>query len=186
MSDGIRQGYIVFWIFVMAVICGAFYCAYLGAVDFAPIGEYFSEYFEHDINTQSVFYKALRNNIIFGCVLLLGGFFRWGVVLISAAAFKEGFVTGFCCSSLARSLGFFGACAGAVSELHLLLFLPVLVISSDKSIKTGRNFREISKKNKIFFVFFQIFVITIFCGCAFLESYVNTTFMGWVTSKIMK
>ncbi len=170
----------------MAVICGAFYCAYLEAVEFAPIAEYFSEYFENHINAQSVFYKALKNNIIFGCVLLFSGFFRWGVVLISAVAFKEGFVTGFCCSGLARASGFLGACAGAVSELHLLLFLPVLVISSDKSIKTGMNFCDVSKKNKIFFVFFQIFVITIFCGCAFLESYVNTTFMGWLTSKIMK
>lgn len=186
MLRDFRHGYVMFFIFLISIICGAFYCVFLSGTDFESIGEYFSGYFSNAINSDAVFKKALLNNVILGIILFGGGFAKAGIIFIAAAVFKEGFVTGFCCACLSRAMGFNGALAGAVSELHMLIFLPLMVISSDKSIKMGKNFRENSKNLKIFFIFFQIFVITIFCGCAFMEGYVNTIFMEFLKGKFIK
>ena len=186
MLRDFRHGYIAFFIFLLAPSGGAFYCAAVGQSDYTYISSYFSDYFANSINYDAVLKKALINNTVLGIILFSCAFFKFGILFILSAIFKEGFVKGFCCACLCRCMGLSGACLSAASELHMLILIPFMIISADKSMKMSRNISPNSKNSKIFFVFFQILVITIFCACAFMECYVNTTFMVFLHGKLIK
>jgi len=181
-----RIQYIVFSVFIISVICGSVYCMMLKNNEFSSVNEYFSAYVRHDINKQAIIKKSFINNIIFGAVVLVCGFFRAGVVIAPVMLCKEGFNIGFCIAGLCRCFGFSGAVIGGASQVHLLLLIPLLVIFVSFSVEMACNFRKIQKNLKFFFVFFQLFLITIFCGFSFFLGYINTTFMKFIIVKLIK
>ena len=186
MSNSKRIQYIVFSIFITSLICGSIYCMLLKNEDFSSVNEYFLSYIGQDINKQAVIKKSVTNNMIFGSVVLICGFFRLGAVIAPVMLFKEGFNVGFCIAGLCRCFGFPGAILGGASQVHFLILIPLLVVFVSLSVEMACNFRKNQKKIKIFFVFFQLFLITIFCGFAFFQGYINKIFMKYVIVKFIK
>ena len=184
--DNKRIQYIVFFIFIAAIIGGSVYCAMLGDNEFSSVKEYFTSYINSSINKEALLKNALISNISLGIIIMICGMFKAGAFIAPAAVFREGFNTGFCIAGLCRCFGFSGAVIGGASQLHLMLFIPLMVITVSLSIKICFDFKENQKNFKIFFVFFQIFMITIFCGFAFFQTYVNTIFMKFAIVKLIK
>ncbi len=183
-ADNAKIQYVIFTVFVISVICGSLFCRFLGADGFTPISEYFSAYIKTDINTDAILKKALISNICAGCVIFAGGLTRAGVLFIPLAAFREGFNAAFCTSCLCRCFSLNGLIIGVLSEVHLLFYIPIIIFSSSFSIKMSQSFKKSQKNFKIFFVIFQLLMITIFCGVAFFQAYVNTIFMKAAISRL--
>jgi len=174
----------MFSVFVCATVLGGVYCVMLGADSFSTVSDYLTNYVSADITAdiKTVLFDSIKLYALF----LVCSFFRFGKLPAAVVLGGEVFSASFLVSCMVRCFGFSGAIFGACVQLHYILLLPAMLVFSAFDTKTYAFFAKNQKKLKIFLIFFQLIMLSIFCGCAYFQTYVNTTFMNLCIGELIK
>lgn len=152
------------------------------------ISTYISTFLESskgEMDKWGIFKSTLIENGVYLIIIFISGFFRIGIAFTLAALVRKGFVLGFTIASFIKIYGIKGLMP-VLSMLPVnLLIIPAVitfsVISVNLSVKKEKN----EKKNIIFYIFFALIVMSIFCAAAFFEGYITTIFMKFTATKLL-
>lgn len=174
-----------FFILAAGVISGSIYLLKTADVSGEGIKSYLETFMKSGIekNKLDVCKCAFKENLIIFLIIFISGFFRFGIVFSAAAVIRKGFVIGFTVSSFIKFYGLNGLLIMSATMPSLLIIIPALLIFLAISVNFSLS-KEKNQKNFIFsYIFFGIFIFTIFCAAAFSEGYLTTTFMKWSFPK---
>ena len=183
VSDKERGAQILLGIFVFILLCGVT----LGSMymvrhnsSYDGLADYLTQYLKNtvsDVSKKEVIKGTLKSNMIMLGVIFFAAFFRMGFLVAGACLLRKGFILGFTVASFIEVFGLKGVMISLAYLPGFILIIPAFVlfcsISSAISLKKERFQRKII----FFYIFFTIFIITIFCAASFLEGYITTIFM---------
>lgn len=174
-------------IFILAIISGSGYCGIMSGEKSIEMEEYLVSFLNNSssVNRYNTAIGAIKEFSVMFFVLLISAFFKAGVVFNIAVLAKRGFVLGFTLSSFFKVFGIKGVLAIMAMLPELLLFIPALLLFSSNSTKMAISSTEMRKKFLFFFIIFSFLLGTIFCASGFLNGYITTTFMKYVSVKTL-
>lgn len=173
-----------FAVLVLGVILGSVYLAYASSYD--GIKSYLDGFLQScgDNACFSVFKKSLRGNLAEFLFVFIAGFFKFGALFSAAAVIRRGFIIGFTVSSFVKLYGMKGLLFMSSTMPVTLIIIPAFLIFAAVSVNFSVSKEKNQKKFLISYIFFGIFIFTIFCIASLGEGYVTTTFMKWILPKI--
>lgn len=186
-SDGIKSLYIVFGILLFSVILGSMFCGMQNPASCFDMREYLFGFFKSvgGINKFQTSMGKLREFSLMFVIIFVSAFFKAGVILTLGVVARQGFVIGFTLSSFLKIFGLKGILAMLCMLPEILFFLFTLLVFSSTSTKIAFLPLKNKKNFLIFFVFFSCFSGAIFSISAFLNGYLTTTFMNWISSIML-
>lgn len=131
-----------------------------------------------------VFKASLISNLITLCIIFIMGFFKFGFVGTAAIICRRGFITGFTSASLIRAYGARGILVMLSTVPTAVIYIPALVIYGAASVTFSMQENKFQKKIIFSYIFFTIFMISIFCAASLCEGFLTTTFMKWLSPKL--
>lgn len=176
-------------VFAAGTVLGSVYLMRSGAVADADFTGYLGAYMTNaqgGIDRAAAIKKSFFANLPYFAMLFISGFFRKGWLLSGFAIVKKGFVTGFTAAACVKVFGFFGVTVTAAMLPEMLLMMPSAVVFSSISTDFALNFEKRKKNFLFFYIFLSLIMLTTFCAAALCEGYLTTTFMRWLSPKIMK
>lgn len=182
-SDGIKSIYIVFGVLLFSVILGSMFCGMQNPSSSLEMREYLLGFFKSvgSINKFQTSIGKLREFLVVFGIIFVSAFFKAGVILTLGVVLRQGFVIGFTLASFLKIFGVKGLLPMFCMLPELLIFLFVLLVFSSTSTKIAFLPLKNKKNFLIFFVFFSCFSGAIFSISAFLNGYLTTTFMNWIS-----
>lgn len=173
-----------FSVLVLGVILGSVYLSYSSS--FEGIKSYLDGFLQSfgDNACFSVFKKSLRGNIAEFLIVFIAGFFKFGVLFSAMAVIRRGFIIGFTVSSFVKLYGLKGLIVMSATMPVTLIIIPAFLIFTAVSVNFSVSKEKNQKKFLISYIFFGIFILTIFCIASLGEGYLTTTFMKWILLKI--
>ena len=151
------------------------------------ISGYLSGFFENIAGTQSgmaVFKTSLVSNLVTLVIIFIMGFFRFGFIGTGALILRRGFIMGFTSASFLRSYGARGIVIMLSTMPAALIYVPALIIFSAVSVTFSMQKNKFQKKFIFSYIFFAIFMISIFCAASLSEGFLTTTFMKLISPKL--
>lgn len=155
------------------------------------MGEGIKEYLSSLIETakagedgRGIFKSSLISNLITLGIMFVMGFFRFGAVGTGIVIVRRGFVTGFTSASLIRAYGMKGILIMLTLMPTALIYIPALLIFGAASVTYSLKDDKFQKKIIFSYIFFTVFMISIFCVASLSEGFLTTTFMKLVSEKI--
>lgn len=133
----------------------------------------------------SSFKSSFVSNLLTFAVIFIMGFFRFGFLGTGLIIIRKGFVTGFTAASFLQAYGIKGIMAMIAASPSSLATVPALLIFSAASVAFSMKENKFQKKNIFSYIFFAIFIISIFCAASLLEGFLTTTFTKWLIPKIL-
>ena len=177
--------YILFFIFVLGVILGAFYLSLMPDDKTYSIKRYLISYFDEisaDINYKDIFKTSLYNNFKIFLILFICAFSKPTSVISCLVIVFKGFFFGFTTASLIRFystdglfLSFSFIPSAFITITSMVFYAAFSIISSNNGIKKDR--KKLSS-----FLILSFCYLTIFCVAAFGDTFITTTFMKIVYS----
>ncbi len=170
----------------MAFSVGSIFCATLGAAKCIEAKEYLVSFFGsvNELNRKSVAIGTLKDIALSFIFILMSAFFKAGIIFNYAVIIRRGFVMGFTLSAFFKILGMKGLLVNLIILPEMLILVPSLLFFSSTSTKISILPTESKKKFLGFFIIFSVIFGTIFCGYAFFNGYLTTTFMKLPIFKI--
>lgn len=151
------------------------------------LSEYLTSYLKTDLAAMDktvIFKSALKSNLMMLGLVFAAGFFKIGFLITGACLIKRGFVIGFTVSSFIKTFGWKGAVIALSYMPSLMLIIPAFVVFCSISSMISFERYKINKKIIFSYIFFAIFIFTIFCAASFLESYLTTIFIGKIAAWV--
>lgn len=143
------------------------------------IRQYLGTVFEGAGNATPSYGSLLLPQLITVGIIFVMGFFHLGFIVTGAVIIRKGFVAGFTAASFVRVYGTRGLLGLLAASPMTVITVPLLVIYSAVSVIYSVNKNKFQKKFIFSYIFFTIFVISIFCAVSFAEGHLATTFMKW-------
>lgn len=138
----------------------------------------------HNKSGISVFKTSFLSNLLTMAVIFVMGFFRFGFLGTGFIIIRKGFVTGFTAASFIRAYGLKGVTAMMASSPSSFITVPALLIFSATSVVFSSKENKFQKKYLFSYIFFSLFMISIFCAASLSEGFLTTIFMKWLEPKI--
>lgn len=168
---------------------GSIYLMQSGAGADADFNGYMNTYMtnlKNGLNKSEAMKKFFFGNLPYFVMLVVSGFFRRGWLISGYAIAKKGFVTGFTAAACVKVFGLGGTAVIAAMLPEMFFILPSAVIFSSISTDFALNIEKKQKKIFVFYIFLSFIMLTTFCAAAVCEGYLTTTFMQWLSAKIMQ
>ncbi len=170
------------------VIAGSVYLVKSSASSGEGIKAYIENFFAmiaENKNSMEVFKNSLIEGVISLGIIFAMGFFRLGFVITGAVLVRKGFIMGFTAASFFKFYGLRGMLVMLSTTPTVIITLPALLLFSTVSVKISL-IKEKKQKNLIFsYIFLLAAMISIFCVASLAEGYLTTTFMNWLSPKIV-
>lgn len=179
---------IAFIVFTAGIVLGSICLMKTNAGAEDGLRTYFSSFLtasQVGVDKFGIFKNAVKENIVYLIIVFAAGFFRIGVIFIAAALVRKGFIMGFTAAACVKIFGIKGILVTAAMLPGILLIIPSFVALSAVSADLSLHSEKKQKKIIISYIFFTIIIMAIFCAAAFLEGYLTTIFMKWLSVKIM-
>lgn len=135
-------------------------------------------------NGMAVFKTSLTSNLITLAVIFIMGFFRFGFIGTGAIIIRKGFIMGFTSASFLRTYGARGILIMLSTMPTALIYIPAILLFSAASVVFSMQKNKFQKKIIFSYIFFAIFMISIFCAASLSEGFLTTTFMKWLSPKL--
>ena len=132
----------------------------------------------------TVFKNSLVSSLIQLGIIFIMGFFRAGFIGTGAVIVRKGFVTGFTSAAFFRAYGARGFLIMLTTMPQLVIIMPAMIIYAAISIGFSLTEDKFQKKIIFSYIFFTIFMISIFCAASFSEGFLTTTFMKLLSPKL--
>ena len=186
----IKQNYllIVFLMFLcFGVGLGSIYLMKTNNENYTYIKEYLTSFFDavNTLSKKNIFKNSVYDNILMAFVIVISGFFKPGFIVILTCMIKKGFVLGFTSASMLKCFGIRGLLINMAYLPTLIISLTTLVFLCQLSIKFASDNVKNRKKLRSHYIIFAIITITIFCISSFMEAYLTTTFMEWISKSFV-
>lgn len=178
---------ILIFLLAVGITAGSVYLVKSGAQTGEGIKEYLSNFFltfSENKNSMAVFKNSLISNLICAAIIFVMGFFRFGPVVTGAIIIRKGFIMGFTAASFFKFYGLKGLVIMLTTMPTVVITIPALLLFSAVSVGFSIKKGEWQKKIIISYIFFMIFIVSIFCVSSLAEGYLTTTFMGWISPKL--
>ena len=170
------------------IIIGSVSLVHTGADASASLQNYLTEFLKasrEGINPHEVFKTALRENIIYFAIVFIAGFFRIGLVFIAAALVRKGFIIGFTSAAFIQFYGMKGLLMTISMLPGIVLIIPAFLFLSAVSADMAVHRTKKEKNFLIYYIFFALAIISIFCVSALAEGYLTTIFMKMLSPKMI-
>lgn len=170
----------------IGVIVGALYYAYnfLGTAEIKNYLDGYINSLRNGMDFAGIIKKTLKSNTLLFCIIAVASLFKYGPFISAFFLLRKGFISAFTSAAMSDVYGFSGLLFSSGSLTEVLIFIPLLAFFSAISVFVSKNRRTFEKRDKIIYIIFSLVVFTIFCGCAFLEGIITTTFMKWLAFKV--
>ena len=175
-------------VFSAGIILGSVCLMHTNAEASKSLEMYLSEFFkasQSQINPHTVFKNALKENLIYFDVVFIAGFFRIGLVFIAGVLVRKGFIIGFTSAAFIKFYGIKGMLVTVSMLPGTVLLVPAFLFLSTVSADLSVHRAKKEKNFLIYYIFFALAVISIFCVSALAEGYLTTTFMKMLSPKII-
>lgn len=143
------------------------------------IKEYLGAAFKNAGDNRASYAALLLPQLITVGIIFVMGFFRLGFLVTGAVVVRKGFVAGFTAASFVRAYGIRGIWGLLAASPMTVITMPLIVAYSAVSVIYSVNKNKFQKKFIFSYIFFTIFVISIFCAVYAAEGVLATTFMKW-------
>lgn len=191
MSDETKNAIMACYAVAFAVIgigavCGAIYyvCNFFGNGDVKNYLDAYTNSLRNGIDGKNVINTALKSYSILFFGLVISAFFKLGFLVSIFLLLRKGFVTAFSVSAMVDVYGASGLALSGVSFFCTIVFIPIVALLAAVSVFFMKKRKKFDKRDKFIYIIFLMIIFTIFCGCAFLEGGLTTTFMKWLAFKI--
>lgn len=136
------------------------------------------------IDKNNIFMNSIKNSVFTLIIFFICSFFRCGPLIISAEIVRRGFVTGFTAAAFMKYYGIKGMVLIISLLPHIIILLPAGLIYASVGCAFALKKIEREKKYIIFYIFFSILILAIFCISSIFEGFLSTIFMKWVTNSV--
>lgn len=180
-DSGLRRIFILFVFLLLSGVTGGSIYFMRHSGGYSGLTEYLTSFFQNTasgIDKYAVFKNTLRSNLILLGIIFISGFFRPGFLIAGACALRKGFIVGFTIASFIRCFGLRGMLVSFAYLPGFLLIFPAFLVFCSVSSRFSLQKDRFRKKIIFSYIFFSIFMVTIFCAASFLEGYLTTTFMA--------
>ncbi len=183
ISEEERNMQILLGLFIFILMCGvALGSAYMikHNSSYEGLTEYLTEYLKNtvsNVNKREVIKNALKSNMIMLGVIFFAAFFKIGFLVAGACLLRKGFVVGFTAASFMEAFGLKGVVVSLSYLPGFVLIIPAFVLFCSISSAISLKKEKFQRKIIFSYIFFTIFIITIFCAASFFEGYLTTIFM---------
>lgn len=177
---------IAFTVIMAGVILGTSYYGYK-FIKSADVKNYLDNYIDslrNGMNLSALIKSSIKSySLIFICIVI-ASFFKIGPFFIGAVLLRKGFISAFTTAAMIDVYGFKGVILSGATIVNIIVFIPILALLSALSVFYSKNRKDMEKSDKIIYIIFLTVTFTIFCGCAFCEGFLTTTFMKWIAFKV--
>lgn len=171
---------------MIGVILGTSYYVYK-FIKSAEVKNYLDGYTDslrNGMNLSALIKSSVKSySLIFLCIVI-SSFFKVGPLIVGAILIRKGFISAFTTTAMIDVYGFWGVILSGAAIVHIIVFIPILALLSGLSVFYSKNRKDLDKSDKIIYIIFLVVIFTIFCGCAFCEGFLTTTFMKWLAFKV--
>lgn len=184
-----KKTFAMLFFYLIGVICGSVYCSFLPQHQDSSLISYLSDFFvriEDGLIYSQILKSSLLKNFGIFLVIFILSFFRFGGIGIILSVMSKGFSAGFASGLFAKYYGAKGILICLSSSCSSFLFIPVLLFFSASSAMMSSDRRNADKFEKRKYLLLSICCLTIFCVCSVLDSFLTTTFMKLIASKLLK
>lgn len=186
-GDKIRLFFLIaYLIFAVGTVAGSIYyvnyCNSLG--DIKNILNTYVDSIKTGLDSKNIIVNTLKDNITLFLLLLICIFFRIGIFLSVFIVIRKGFITGFTVASIIGAYGVKGIFVALISALQYLIIIPVMLFFCAVNTLFSARILERERKNIIFYIFFSIIILSIFCVESLIEGTFSTTFMKWLLNTV--
>ena len=179
--------YILAFATIMAgVILGTSYYVYK-FIKSAEVKNYLDGYIDslrNGMNLSALIKSSVKSYLLIFFGIVISSFFKIGPFFVGAVLIRKGFISAFTTAAMIDVYGFWGLILYGAAIVHIIVFIPILALLSALSVFYSRNRKDLGKSDKIIYIIFLTIIFTIFCGCAFCEGFLTTTFMKWLAFKV--
>lgn len=177
---------IAFAIIGIGAVCGTVYyiCNFFGSGDVKNYLDAYTNSLRNGMDCKTVINTALKSYSVLFFALVISAFFKFGFFVSIFLLLRKGFVTAFSVAAMVDVYGVSGLALSGASSFGAVLFLPGVALLAAVSVFFMKNRKKFDKRDKFIYIIFLTVIFTIFCGCAFLEGGLTTTFMKWLAFKI--
>lgn len=159
-------------------VAGSIYLSGNWEASGGAIREYLGELFGNDGAAGANGAVLVPQLITIGIIFAMG-FFRFGFIVTGAFIIRKGFITGFTVASFVSAYGARGILGLLAASPMNVITSPLLIMYSAVSVMYSVNKNKFQKKFVLSYIFFTIFVISIFCAVLYAEGVLSTIFMKW-------
>lgn len=177
---------LAFTAILAGVVLGTSYYIYK-FIKSAEVKNYLDGYTDslrNGMNLSAIIKSSVKSySLIFFCIVI-ASFFKIGPFFVGAVLVRKGFISAFTTAAMIDVYGFWGVILSGATFVHIIVFIPILALLASVSVLYSKNRKSLDKSDKIIYIIFLIVIFTIFCGCAFFEGFLTTTFMKWLAFKV--
>ena len=129
------------------------------------------------MDSVSIVWRSVKNSVIIIGIFSICAFFRLGVIPITFAVIRQGFVCGFANAVFIGSYGYRGLLLTAARLPENILYFSALLIGGAAASAAAVLKPEKDKKFFKKLLIFLAFSGSTFCASAALQGFLTTTFM---------
>lgn len=171
---------------VAGVLAGIVYYIYKfsGSAEVKNYLDSYTDSLRDGMDFNTVVKNALKSYLILYICILTCSFFKLGKFVSAAVLLRKGFVSAFTAAAISDVYGFSGIALTAAVMPQTILMIPIMSAYCAAAFCFYENRENTDRRGKIIYIIFLIAVFTIFCGLAFSEGIITTTFAKWLAFKV--
>ena len=184
-----KIGVLYFLSFVLisiGVIAGTVYYSY-NFIRTADVKNYLDSYVnsvKNGMDMTILIKSSIKSYSILFVLIIISAFIKFGPRVTAFILLRKGFISAFTTAAMIDVYGVGGVILSLASCVRIIVFMPVLALFVSVTTYFTKNRADFNKKEKIIYIIFSVMIFTIFCACAFIESFMTTTFMKWIAFKV--
>ena len=162
----------------IGVIAGTVYYSY-NFIRTADVKNYLDSYVnsvKNGMDMTILIKSSIKSYSILFVLIIISTFIKFGPIVTAFILLRKGFISAFTTAAMIDVYGVGGVILSLASCVRIIVFMPVLALFVNRA--------DFNKKEKIIYIIFSVMIFTIFCACAFIESFMTTTFMKWIAFKV--
>ncbi len=172
-------------LFTSAIICGSIGAGMIAGEEMNVLTNYMQGFFD---SVPTVGLGLALSSLKKYCLVWLGvfisGFIMPGFLLSAYTLIERGYVIGYTIGGFLKVYGVKGilACCSLLPEL--LFYIPVFVLFSSISLKMSFSKKEDKKIFLRKYILISLIFLSVFCVVSFFQTFMTTTFMTLISSKM--
>ncbi len=172
-------------LFTVAIICGSVGAGMIDGEKMDTLTDYMQGFFDSVPKVNMVLaLNSLKKYCLIWLGVFISGFFLPGFLLNAYIVAERGYVIGYTIGGFFKVYGAKGilACCSLLPEL--LFYIPVFMVFSSISLKMSFSRKD---DRKIFlkkYILISLIFLSVFCVVSFFQTFMTTTFMTLISSKM--
>lgn len=168
---------------LISSVWGAISAGKMSEVQCGDLSGYLTKFFsEVPSSGSTVFFGALKKQLIIWFVITVSGGLLPGFLLNICAVCERSFVIGYTFAGFCRVYGLKGIAACVAMLPEMLLYIPILTVFSSISLKMSFLSHENKKVFLGKYILMSIFFLSVFCAVSVFQSFLTTIFMKWIST----